>query len=138
MGRVKRSGGGSGERRFFLSSPSPLYFFRPSTYPQGYYFFLRHNKDGGYNSTNINQQLSPAQNMPALQASLSFQQNICNKPNYRSDANETSKTTVKYCLQFANISSRAPFINFPSYSCRQNRPEVLFPLPDIRYRYQCQ
>ena len=31
--------------------------------------FLRHNKDGGYNSTNINKQLSPAQNTPALQAS---------------------------------------------------------------------
>ena len=30
--------------------------------------FLRHNKDGGYNSTNINKQLSPAQNVPALQA----------------------------------------------------------------------
>ena len=31
--------------------------------------FLRHNKDGGYNSTNINKQLSPAQTTPALQAS---------------------------------------------------------------------
>ena len=31
--------------------------------------FLRYNiKDGGYNSTNINKQLSPAQNTPALQA----------------------------------------------------------------------
>ena len=30
--------------------------------------FLRHNKDGGYISTNINKQLSPAQNTPALQA----------------------------------------------------------------------
>ena len=30
--------------------------------------FLRHNKDGGYNSTNINKQLSPAQNTPAQQA----------------------------------------------------------------------
>ena len=33
--------------------------------------FLHHNKDGGYNSTNINQinkELSPAQNTPALQA----------------------------------------------------------------------
>ena len=87
-----------------------------------------------YNSTNINKQLSFAQNKAALQASLSFLQNICNKPNHRSDGNETSETTVKYCLQFANISSRAPFINFPTYSCHQNRPEVLFPLPDIRYR----
>ena len=33
--------------------------------------FLRHNKDGGYNSTNINKQLSPSQNTPALQASPS-------------------------------------------------------------------
>ena len=32
--------------------------------------FFRHNKDGGYNSTNINRQLSPAQNTPALQATL--------------------------------------------------------------------
>ena len=28
--------------------------------------FLRHNKDGGYNSTNINKQLSPAQNTPVM------------------------------------------------------------------------
>ena len=35
--------------------------------------FLRHNKDGGYNSTNINKQLSPAQNTPALQATLKVQ-----------------------------------------------------------------
>ena len=35
----------------------------------GYLIFLRHNiKDGGYNSTNITKQLSPAQNTPALQA----------------------------------------------------------------------
>ena len=34
--------------------------------------FLRHNKDGGYNSTNINTQLSPAQNTPALQASTMY------------------------------------------------------------------
>ena len=32
--------------------------------------FLRHNKDGGYNSTNINKQLSPAENTPTLQASV--------------------------------------------------------------------
>ena len=32
--------------------------------------FLRHNKDGGYNSTNINKQLLPAQNPPAQQAIL--------------------------------------------------------------------
>ena len=30
--------------------------------------FLRLNKDGGYNSTNINKQLSPTQNTPAPQA----------------------------------------------------------------------
>ena len=29
---------------------------------------LRHNKDGSYKSTNINKQLSPAQNTPLLQA----------------------------------------------------------------------
>ena len=32
--------------------------------------FLGHIKDGGYNSTKINRQLSPAQNTPALQATL--------------------------------------------------------------------
>ena len=41
---------------------------------KGYYFllsliFLGHNiKDGSFNSTNINNQLSPAQNTSALQA----------------------------------------------------------------------
>ena len=34
--------------------------------------FLRHNRDGGYNSTN--KQLSPAQNTPALQARLTADQ----------------------------------------------------------------
>ena len=33
--------------------------------------FLRNNKDSGYNSANINKQLSRAQNTPALQANLS-------------------------------------------------------------------
>ena len=32
--------------------------------------FLHHNKDGGYNSTNINKQLLPTQNLPALQTIL--------------------------------------------------------------------
>ena len=46
---------------------------RASHLPLGLLFllsliFLRHNKDGGYISTNINKQLSPAQNTPALQA----------------------------------------------------------------------
>ena len=42
--------------------------------PEGLLFslsliFLRHKiKDGGYNNTNINNQLLPAQNTPALQA----------------------------------------------------------------------
>ena len=54
MGRVKRSRVGKGV-------------------PQGLQFllsliFLRHDKDGGYNSTNKNKQ-QPAQNTPALQAS---------------------------------------------------------------------
>ena len=35
--------------------------------------FLRHNKDGGDNSTNINKQPSPAQNTPVLQANDSTQ-----------------------------------------------------------------
>ena len=55
MGRVKRSRVGKGV-------------------PQGLQFllsliFLRHDKGGGYNSTNINKQLSLAQNTPALEAS---------------------------------------------------------------------
>ena len=46
---------------------------RASHLPLGLLFllfliFLRHNKDGAYNSTNIHKQLSPAQNTPALQA----------------------------------------------------------------------
>ena len=46
---------------------------RASHLPLGLLFllsliFLRHHKDGGYISTNINKQLSPAQNTPALQA----------------------------------------------------------------------
>ena len=36
----------------------------------GVLIILRHEKDGGYNSTNINKQLSPAQNTPAPQAKL--------------------------------------------------------------------
>ena len=36
----------------------------------GSLIILRHNKDGGYNSTNINKQLSSTQNTPALQAKL--------------------------------------------------------------------
>ena len=57
-----------------LPLPLPLSFFCPSTYPTGYCFyssliFLRHKiKDGGYNKMNINKLLSPAKNMPALQA----------------------------------------------------------------------
>ena len=38
--------------------------------------FLRHNKDGGYNSTNINKQ-QPAQNTPALQASGALKFRLC-------------------------------------------------------------
>ena len=36
----------------------------------GSLIILRHNKDGSYNSTNINKQLSPAQNTSALQVKL--------------------------------------------------------------------
>ena len=61
------------ERRKWAFSllPSPLSFFRPSTYTKGCYFYspiLRccKIKDGGYNNTNINK-LSCAQNMSALQ-----------------------------------------------------------------------
>ena len=38
MGRVK-GGGEREEKIFFLSSPSPLSFFRPRTYRKGYYFY---------------------------------------------------------------------------------------------------
>ena len=51
-----------------FSPPPPLFSFFPSLLFLLSLIFLRHNKDGGYNSTNINKQLSPAQNTPALQA----------------------------------------------------------------------
>ena len=74
MGRVKRSGEGGGLFVFF--SPLPSFLLSPKHLPLGLLFLLslifpRHNKDGGYNSTNIIKQLSPAQNTPALQASPS-------------------------------------------------------------------
>ena len=77
MGRVKRSGVGGGKREekiFFSPSPPPSFLLSPKHIPLGLLFllsliFLRHNNDGCYNSTNINKQLSPAQNQaPALQA----------------------------------------------------------------------
>ena len=44
IGRVKGSGEGLGREKrkrriFFLPSPSPLSFFRPSSYRKGYYFY---------------------------------------------------------------------------------------------------
>ena len=73
MGRVKRSGLGGQERRenavfvFPLPFPLPSFLLSPQHLPLGLLFLLslifpRHNKDGGYNSTNINQinkELSP-------------------------------------------------------------------------------
>ena len=55
----------------------PSFLLSPKHLPLGLLFllflvFLRHNKDGGYNSTNINTQLSPAQNTPSLQASTMY------------------------------------------------------------------
>ena len=71
--------GESGASIFLPSpSPSPLSFFHPSTYPKGYYFYslfivLHHNiKDCGYNSTNTNEQLSPAQNRPNVPPAICF------------------------------------------------------------------
>ena len=71
----KERGGGREERRenFFLSFSSPIFpsFALAPTLRLLFLLsliFLRRNKDGGYNSTNINKQLSPAQNTPALQA----------------------------------------------------------------------
>ena len=76
--KERRRGWGEREDKtpYFSSFPLPLplSFFCPSTYPKGYCFyssliFLRHKiKDGGYNKMNINKQLSPAKNMPALKA----------------------------------------------------------------------
>ena len=84
MGRVKRSGEGGGKREektlgivfLYFFSPLPSFLLSPKHLPLGLLFLLslifpRHNKDGGYNSTNIIKQLSPAQNTPALQASPS-------------------------------------------------------------------
>ena len=66
--------GGARRERVFFSSPlpSPLPFFRRSTYPKGCYFYSPQSschtiKHGGYNNTNINK-LSPTQNKPSLQA----------------------------------------------------------------------
>ena len=39
MGRVKGRGRGRGDRREFSLLPLPLSFFRPHTYPKGYYFY---------------------------------------------------------------------------------------------------
>ena len=44
-----------------------------------------------------------------------------------------SRTSRKRPPKMQRLSGFEPFINFPTYSCHQNRPEVLFPLPDIRY-----
>ena len=75
MERVKRSGVGGRKREEKIFSPLllPSFLLSPQDLPLGLLFllsliFLRHNKDGGYNGTNINKQLSPAQNTPALQA----------------------------------------------------------------------
>ena len=47
--------------------------------------FLRHNiKDGGYNSTNIKKQLSPAQNTPKLQATKYINDPSLYKPSLQS------------------------------------------------------
>ena len=75
MGRVKMSGVGGGKRE-----EKTAYFFSPPLFPSFALaptlrvlfllslIFVRHNKDGGYNITNIKKQLSPAPNTPALQA----------------------------------------------------------------------
>ena len=57
--------------------PLPSFLLSPYHLPLGLLFllsliFLRHDKDGGYNSTNINTQRSPTQNTPALQASTMY------------------------------------------------------------------
>ena len=86
MGRVKRSGVGGGEmeektparkhceneKHPLISRAWPLFW---KWVPLGLLFvlsliFLRQNKDGGYNSTSTNKQLSPTQNTPALQAKV--------------------------------------------------------------------
>ena len=59
MGRVKRSG----PPHFPSFTLAPTLRVRVFTLPS-----LHHNKDGSYNSTNINKQLSPSKNTLALQA----------------------------------------------------------------------
>ena len=83
MGRVKRSGVGGGEmeektpaRKHCENEKHPLIsrawplFWKWVPLFLLFLIFLRQNKDSGYNSTNTNKQLSPAQNTPALQAKV--------------------------------------------------------------------
>ena len=75
----KRGENGASQKERGIFSPLllPSFLLSPYHLPLGLLFllsliFLRHNKDGGYNSTNITKQLSPAQNTPALQAIFGF------------------------------------------------------------------
>ena len=73
-GESKGAGRGRGERRE-NPLPLPLSFFRPRTYPKGYYFYSPQSSTvikskmaaTGYNNTNMNK-VSPTPNTPALQA----------------------------------------------------------------------
>ena len=95
IGRVNRSGVGAGERRenaiLISPLPPPPVLLSPQHLPWGLLFLLslifpRHNiKDGGYNSTNVNKQLSPAQNTPALQAISSPATFLTGNHVYKSD-----------------------------------------------------
>ena len=60
-------------KHFFVPSPPPFPFFALAPTLRVTILlsliFLHHKiKDGGYNNTNINKQLSPTENTPALQA----------------------------------------------------------------------
>ena len=74
MGPVKGSGEGAGREKR-KPPPSPLSFLRPRTYPKGYYSYspqsstVIKSKMAATTITNTNK-VSPTQNTPALQASL--------------------------------------------------------------------
>ena len=85
--------------------------------------FLHHNKDGGYNSTNINKQLLPTQNLPALQTIL-------------------WRTFPLVCCSFHTASGQY----FPAVQgmckrkCKENYtivPTIILLLPIIAQKYPC-
>ena len=115
---------GWGERRFFL--PSPSFLLSPQHLP---FPTLRVTI---FTLPNLPVIRWPLQRYEHKQAAISLHCRLVYHFNKTSVTSQTTEATETKSPKL--LSSRAPFINFPTYSCHQNRPEVLFPLPDIRYR----